>query len=136
MPFLRARLASTGGDRLLPLMQRVRVLAEQHLQGAFDDLEVLVVGLVEVGTIPAAGGDLDLDEREPAPGLLARLEEGCVVLLDRVVVPASLGGLGCFSFVVRAPPYSCASHIRLSATSRAPSRFSAQMKPVTKSNPV
>jgi len=39
----------------------VLLLSQEHLQGAFEDLEVLVVRLVVVGRRSAAGGDLDRD---------------------------------------------------------------------------
>jgi hypothetical protein len=61
--------------------------ADHHLQRARDHLEVFGVGQVVVGCSPPARGDLDLDEGVLATGLLARLQEGRVVLLDRVVDP-------------------------------------------------
>jgi hypothetical protein len=54
---------------------------------------VLVVGKVVVGSVTASGGDRDLDQGVLAAGLLARLEEGGVVLLDGMVVSPLRCGL-------------------------------------------
>src|SRR3712207_1667876 len=74
-------------DRLLPCGQRASFAADHHLQRARDHLEVFGVGQVVVRCSPPAWGDLDLNEGALATGLLARFQEGRVVLLDRVVDP-------------------------------------------------
>ena len=53
-----------------------------------------------MGCSPPARGDLDLDEGVLSAGLLARLQEGRVVLLDRVVdPPVVLLGFHFFTFL-------------------------------------
>src|ERR671916_1364821 len=74
-------------DGLLSRGQGAGFAADHHLQRTRDHLEVLGVRQVVVRRRPPAGGDLDLDEGVLATRLLARLQEGGAVLLDRVVDP-------------------------------------------------
>src|SRR5918998_4384549 len=76
-----------GRDRLLSRGQGAGFAADHHLQRARYHLEVFGVGQVVVGCGTPARGDLDLDKGVLATRLLARLQEGGVVLLDRVVDP-------------------------------------------------
>jgi hypothetical protein len=65
-------------------------------QLALEDLEALGEREVAVQRVAAAGRDLERDQRALAAALLARLEEGRAVALDRVVEAARLdGGGGC-----------------------------------------
>jgi hypothetical protein len=83
-----------------------------HGQLTVDDLEALGEGEVAVQRVAAVGRDLELDQRALAAALLAGLEEGRAVALDRVVEAARLdggGGCGQWSLLVRGlGPPQCA----------------------------
>src|SRR5918997_1706699 len=89
-----------GRNRLLARGQDAGLATDHPLQRALHDLEVLGVGEVVVGRRAPAGGGLYLDKGAFATRLLAGLQEGRVVLLDRVVDPAPFGrGVLDFRFV-------------------------------------
>src|SRR5918997_391175 len=89
-----------GRNRLLARGQDAGLATDHHLQRALQDLEVLGVGEVVVGRRAPAGGGLYLDKGAFPTRFLAGLQEGRVVLLDRVVDPAPFGrGVLDFRFV-------------------------------------